>query len=157
MPTVELDKTVTTEKKGRRLLTLHAVREDDQVLIEIQSDLDWAKYLKKREATTPRLNIGGVKCWESKELRLVSVRNGMWNFSGDLFPEGTYLNLSPFLAVGLREGVTLKFPALPVSGDRLNEWAQGMKAAARELFSNYVKPVDITVAVTTESQNLEEL
>lgn len=83
----------------------------------------------------PGYTSGRFDMWGSKELLLT--------------PRSPSFNLSPLLAVGLKDGVNIRIPTV-ISEPHLNQYLDGLKAAVRQFYIDFLKDSTKNIRITTE-------
>lgn len=71
--------------------------------------------------------------------------------NNNLFPDG-YTNLSFLRVVGLQSGVRFTIPIV-ITTDALKEYINEAKYYVKQLYIQYLKPLDMTVELTTKEVN----
>ena len=145
-----IDKTVKENPTGQKLLKMRVLRTDAGLEIEMQSDIEFAKFFKAdtNNQRIGKFQFGGVTCAESRlGIRVHTGHNLVLNRNEQITYDGS-LNFSFLMAQDLKKGVTFKFQNMPMSAEGLKEWAGTMKEVVKALYEDYLKPVDITVSVT---------
>ena len=145
-----LDKTVKETPTGQKLLKMRVLRTDAGLEIEMQSDIEFAKFFKVADGAQRlgKFQFGGVTCIESRlGIRVHTGHNLVLNRNDQINYDG-HVNFSFLMAQDLKEGVTFKFQNMPMSAEGLKEWAGTMKEVVKALYQDYLKPVDITVSLT---------
>lgn len=132
------------QKSCPKIVNLGVKRDDDGLKITIQSPIDF-KILKKNNKFT----LGGVTCFVPRSERVEGI-DSYFATQSDYEFEGMP-NLTMLLAENIRSGVTFVFPAMPISDKRMREWMEQFKRDAKILYLTYVKPVDWTVVITSET------
>lgn len=145
---IEVNKSVS----GNRLLTSEIKRDKDGGLqIFVQSDETLWKQFARSDKTT--CNFAGVVCYRPAQQELNGV-NGY--FMIDDTPEVENMpNLMLLLAKDLDKGVTYNFGMLPISEDKLKEFAKQWERQVRIIYLTYIKPVDIRVEFSTKTIDRE--
>lgn len=133
----------------RKILRVRVSRScEEGLIIFIQSSLNWSVFAKHPNNDEYEFQLGGVKCYVPKEMRLENVlgqfyTENVWEFDD-------YPNLSLLLAKGIKEGVTFNFGILAVSDEKIAAFINNLKLQAKMLYFTYLKPVDVEASFTTE-------
>lgn len=138
--------------KNRCQIVNMAVKRDNEGLrITLQSPIDF-KILKRGPKNL--FTLGNVSCFAprvEKIEELDSVFSTSQSYEVDGLP-----NLTMLLAESIKSGVTFVFPPMPISDTKIKEWMEQFKKDAKILFLKYVKPVDYSVNITSETIEREQ-
>lgn len=128
-----------------KIINLGVKRDNDGLRITIQSPIDF-KILKKGNQ---RFTLGGVTCYAPRDERV----DGVDSFFGtsQSYEIESMPNLTMLLAEDIKSGVTFSFPPMPISDSNIRSWMEQFKRDAKILFLTYVKPVDYTVTITSQT------
>jgi hypothetical protein len=131
-----------------KIVNMGVKRDNDGLKISLQSPINF-KILQKKE----RFNLGGIVCFAPRQQNvdgLDSVFSTEQSYQVDGLP-----NLTMLLAENLKSGVTFQFPPMPISDTKIKEWMEQFKKDAKVLFLTYVKPVDYSVIITSQTIECE--
>ena len=101
--------------------------------------------------------LGGVECFIPRNgdgSNLPGVA-GYFSLAKDRYELEHYLNLSLLLAKDLQKGVTFNFGCFPISDDKINELASNWKQQVKMLYLSYMKPISVSVMISTETVEVE--
>lgn len=133
----------------RALIRLNIQRADGEIKIVLASPIDWSVFANKDKGV---FKLGGRECFYPK------INNDSLSESGvkGLFSTDPYFmienqpNLSLLLAKDLKGGVTFNFGAVPIPESKLATYINSFKEQVKTLYHLYLKPVDVSVNITTE-------
>jgi hypothetical protein len=128
-----------------KIINLGVKRDNDGLRISIQSPIDF-KILKKGNT---KFVLGGVNCFAPRQDRVDGI-DSYFSTSQSYEFEGLP-NLTMLLAESLKTGVTFSFPPMPISDKKIKEWMEQFKQDAKVLFLTFVKPIDYTVVITSQT------
>lgn len=128
-----------------KIINLGVKRDNEGLRISIQSPIDF-KILKKGNN---KFTLGGVNCFAPRQERVDGVES-FFSTSQSYEVEGMP-NLTMLLAENLKTGVTFSFPPMPISDKRIKDWMEQFKQDAKILFLTFVKPIDYTVIITSQT------
>lgn len=155
-----VDRTIHEKENGnpiRSLLKMKVYRKDEGLIVEMQSDLDFADRFKNAKLRRPSFETGGVPCIVSKSpIRVPSGTEMIYN-SDQFIGDNGEINFSLLMADNLRAGVRFVYPTEPLSGDRIRDWARKFQQVVREIYACYIKDVEMTVELTLKSSVKETI
>jgi hypothetical protein len=133
----------------KKILRIDVKRSGTKTLLKLQGDINFSLL---NHSPVERFKIGGVTCiYWSDHVKLNGV---LLNQSETAFNAwASPLNLSLLQAEDLSGGVEVELN-FPIRTDQLKKVAQVFKDAAKELYLNYVRPVDIEVEVCANEKEV---
>lgn len=117
----------------------------------VKSPVNWANIFSTGDKRI--FNLFGQKCFIPRN-KTVAGSNAYFLASDYWQYEETVPNMSFLLAEDLHKGVTFHVGRHPVSEERLIGWANSFQNEVKNLFYSYLKPVNISLKIT--SQMVEE-
>lgn len=124
---------------------------DGDFKIHLKSPIDWSTLRLKGDNRS--LTVGGVSCYRPYQERLPGINSC---FHSDYFEYENYPNMLMLLAKGLDEGVSFNFGMIPVSNEKIKDWAEKFKMEAKKLYIAYVKPFSLKLTITSAIVEREE-
>jgi len=96
--------------------------------------------------------VSGYRLESGHELtRHLHGSNLIFNKWGDRLDAGGYYNLSVLRAVGLSQGVRFELPG-PYSSSFIKERINQLKSWAKNLYRDFLSPIDLQLTITTKEQ-----
>ncbi len=143
-PEIKAESTGSSKANCCKIVNMAVKRTDDGLRITLQSPIDF-KILKRPQKFT----LGNVTCFNPRQEQV----DGIDSFfsTAQSYEVNGMPNLTMLLAENLKSGVTFVFPPMPISDKKIREWIEQFREDAKILFLTYVKPVDYSVVITSQT------
>ena len=157
-----MDQTATEviDKRKKVLLTLKVKRTPNGISLFLKSPqletvfqtLDGGRTDHNQDSRWPGVCGYRLEPGSSNELaRHLSGGNAIFNKWGERLDHGGYFNFSILRAVGLSVGVQVELPG-PYSSHFIKDWIEQLKSWAKNLYRDFLSPIDLQLIITTKEE-----